>query len=203
MFVVDYDSAEEPDISANGWAIACPYSSNARSMHKKPSDFKLAGKSFVADVKAQSNLCAHPYNLDLHGLTSGKDVHVGKKLLPVFSLSKTSLHADVLAVAVEQRSKKRPVKPWAERTSDKLLWRGSNTGAHYAKNTPWQQSHRIRAVNVTRHDVEGTVDVLPPASYPNGDAQLAEALSRLPATELNSKMFDVAFTGSPIRKSIE
>lgn len=200
IFATDYDSAEEPDISANGWAMACPYSSNARNMHKRLSDIKVTGKSFIADVKAQSDLCAHPYNLDLHGLTAGKDVHVPRKLLPVFSLSKTSLHADILAVAVEQRSKEHPVTPWAERKSDKLLWRGSNTGTHYAKNTPWQQSHRIRAVNLTRHNAAGTVNVLPSTSDFDEKTLLAEAVSSLSAGEFNSKIFDVSFTGSAIRK---
>jgi hypothetical protein len=181
--------------------MACPYTSNARNMHKARSEFKPAGKTFIGDVKAQSDLCSHPYNLDLHGFTSGKEIHVDGNLKPVFSLSKTSLHADILAVPTEQWFEDLPVIPWAERTSEKLLWRGSNTGIHYSKDTPWQQSQRIRAVNLTRPNAAGTVDILPPAMYPNKKAQLSEAVSHVPAAELNSKMFDVSFAGSPIRKS--
>lgn len=99
-------------------------------------------------------------------------VDVGGFVKPVFSLSKTTLHSDILAVPVEQWVEDLPVVPWAERTSDKLLWRGSNTGMHYAKHTPWQNSHRIRAINLTRPDAEGFVDVLPPAFHRHGKKQL-------------------------------
>lgn len=169
-------------------------------MHKNPDDFRPAGKNFVSDLKAQSDLCAHPYNLALHGVTSGREVHIDGKLKPVFSLSKTSLHADILAVPVEQWREDLPVLPWPERTSDKLLWRGSNTGIHYAQDTPWRNSHRVRAINLTRPDATGSIDLLPPALYPNKKEQLSQAVSRVPAAELNQKMFDVAFTGSPMRR---
>ena len=180
--------------------MACPYTSNARNMQKNHEDFKPTGKNFVADLKAQSDLCTHPYNLALHGVTQGREVHVDGQLKPVFSLSKTSLHADILAVPVEQWLEDLPVVPWAERTSDKLLWRGSNTGTHYAADRPWRNSHRVRAINLTRPDAPGSVDLLPPALYPNKKAQLSQAVSRIPAAELNKKIFDIAFAGSPIRR---
>jgi hypothetical protein len=202
---VDYD----PDAyagqheTAEGWANACPYTSNARTGDRQ-ARLKSSGKHFVADVKAQSDLCLHPYNIPLHGVTSGKRPLFGGFVQPVFSLSKTTLHSDILAVPVEQWVEDLPVVPWADRTSDKLLWRGSNTGMHYARDTPWQSSHRIRAINMTRPDAEGFVDVLPPAlpaSQRNERKQLlGDAVQHLSMADTNKNMFDVAFAGPPIRE---
>jgi hypothetical protein len=182
--------------------MACPYTSNARNPHKKDSESKPGGKTFISGISSQTDLCAHPYNLALHGFTSGKEIHVDGHLKPVFSLSKTALHADILAVPTEQWVESLPGIPWAERTSNKLLWRGSNTGIFYSKDTPWQQSQRIRAVNITSHSAAGIVDVLFPASYSSKKAQLSQAVFPIPSADINSKVFDVSFAGSPIRKII-
>jgi hypothetical protein len=162
-------------------------------------DAKPFGKSFVSDVSAQFDLCKHPYNIPLHGVTAGKTPYVDGYIKPIFSLSKTSLHADILAVPVEQWIEDRPVVPWDKRTSNKLLWRGSNTGTHYAKNGDWQKSQRIRAVNLTRPDAEGSVSVLPPAFYPQKKQPLKEAATYRSLQDMNERMFDVSFAGYPIR----
>jgi hypothetical protein len=197
---IDYEPDGAEVETARGWANACSHASNARTSDRN-ARLKPPGKHFVSDMRAQSDLCQHPYNIPLHGVTAGKKVQVSGLVKPVFSLSKTTLHSDILAVPVEQWVEDLPVVPWAERTSDKVLWRGSNTGMHYAKDTPWQKSHRIRAINLTRPDAEGFVDVLPPAFHPHEKTQLLqEAVAHLPMADLNKKMFDVAFAGSPIRE---
>lgn len=197
---IDYEPDAGETETTLGWANSCPYTSNARTANRQ-ARIKSPGKHLVADVRAQSDLCQHPYNIPLHGVTSGKRVRVGGYVKPVFSLSKTTLHSDILAVPVEQWVEDLAVVPWAERTSDKLLWRGSNTGMHYAKDTPWRTSHRIRAINITRPDAEGFVDVLPPASQRHDNSELlGESVAHLALADLNKKMFDVAFTGPPIRE---
>ncbi|KAJ9105552.1 hypothetical protein QFC19_003534 [Naganishia cerealis] len=194
-----YDTdSEELDTSEKGWSVACAYTSNARKPALRDLNSKPYGKSFVSDVSAQFDLCKHPYNIDLHGVTAGEEPHVSGYVKPIFSLSKTSLHADILAVPVEQWVEDLPVMPWDKRTSNKLLWRGSNTGTYYAKDEPWMKSQRIRAVNLTRPDVEGYVNVLPPAFYAEKKKPLREAVSYQVLGDLNEKMFDVSFAGSPI-----
>jgi hypothetical protein len=43
--------------------MACPYTSNARNPHKKDSESKPGGKTFISGISSQTDLCAHPYNL--------------------------------------------------------------------------------------------------------------------------------------------
>ncbi|KAJ9096751.1 hypothetical protein QFC21_005021 [Naganishia friedmannii] len=195
--------AEELDTSEHGWDVACPYTSNTRNPALHDPDAKPLGKSFVSDVSAQFDLCKHPYNIPLHGVTAGKQPFVDGYVKPIFSLSKTSLHADILAVPVEQWIEDLPVVPWDKRTSDKLLWRGSNTGTHYAKDKSWHNSQRVRAVNLTRPDAEGLVSVLPPAFHPLKKQPLKEAASYQPLQDINKRMFDVSFAGYPIQCNIE
>lgn len=202
MARIDYEPpAKDETDNLSGWHAACPYASNARNTKDRVAGLKPAGKHFVSDVTLLSDLCRHPYNAALHGITLGQDIAVGGYVNPVFSLSKTALHSDILAVPVEQWVEDLPVVPWAERTSDRLMWRGSNTGMQYTNDTHWQHSHRIRAINLTRPDATGFVDVLPPPFYPEKQRQLGEAVSRVAMADLNKKIFDVGFAGSPIRKS--
>ncbi|KAJ9114776.1 hypothetical protein QFC22_005652 [Naganishia vaughanmartiniae] len=187
------------DTSRHGWYNACPYASNVRKSAPYNPDAKPFGKSFVSDVSAQYDLCKHPYNIPLHGFTAGKEPYVDGYIKPIFSLSKTSLHADILAVPVEQWIKDLPVVPWNKRTSNKLLWRGSNTGTEYTKAINWQNSQRIRAVNLTRPDAEGFANVLPPAFHPQKKQPLEEVASSQSLQDMNKRMFDVSFAGYPIR----
>jgi hypothetical protein len=201
LLPIDYDPyAEELDTSEHGWNVACPYTSNARNPALHDPEAKPFGKSFVSDVFAQFDLCKHPYNIPLHGVTAGKEPYVDGYVKPIFSLSKTSLHADILTVPVEQWIDDLPVVPWDKRTSNKLLWRGSNTGTQYKNNGSWQKSQRIRAINLTRPDAHGSIDVLPPAFYPEKKKPLREATSHLSLQDVNQRMFDVSFAGHPIRK---
>ncbi|KAJ9095684.1 hypothetical protein QFC21_005556 [Naganishia friedmannii] len=193
------DSARELNPEDQGWRLACPYSSNARNLRNPKAALKPNGKHFVEDMSSQMNLCAHPYNLPIHGLTGRGTKHVDERLLPLFSFSKTALNADILIVPTEQWTDKVPVVPWNERTNNKLLWRGSNTGTHYSKTIPWRKSQRIRFVNETRPDSEAPIEYLsPPYHLPQEDT-LAEAMILADKEDVNEKFFDIAFVGSPIQ----
>lgn len=69
------------------------------------------------------NLCDHPENVALHGVTSGKEPRV-QDLVPVFALSKTKLHSDILGVPVEQWSDLHETQmiEWNDKEHDSLLW---------------------------------------------------------------------------------
>lgn len=55
-----------------------------------------AKKSFVASHDAMLNLCDHPHLVRLHGALNGLHPVPSPQLLPIFSLSKTNLHSDIM-----------------------------------------------------------------------------------------------------------
>ncbi|KAJ9111349.1 hypothetical protein QFC19_001117 [Naganishia cerealis] len=193
------DNAREINPGEKGWHLACPYSSNARNMRNPQAGMKPDGKHLVADMSSQMDLCTHPYNIPLNGITGRGDKHMDDRLLPIFSLSKTSLNADILIVPTEQWTNSVPLVPWNERKHSKLLWRGSNTGTHYSKSIPWRNSQRIRFVNETRPNAEGAIEYLPPPYHLQQQDSLGAAIIHADKAELNEKFFDVAFVGSPIQ----
>ncbi|KAG7570939.1 hypothetical protein FFLO_01137 [Filobasidium floriforme] len=166
-----YRTVEELDTTVRGWEAACPYGSPARRL--TPSNRGAAGlalgKTFVQDPSvSQFDICNHPEYMDLHGALNGRRPHVQQTLLPTFSLSKTALHTDVLGVPMEQWMESLPTIPWERRTQDKLLWRGSNTGAYYSDEIDWRKTHRVRLVELASGGDE-MVDVIPPPRWGKGD----------------------------------
>ncbi|KAJ9114711.1 hypothetical protein QFC22_005587 [Naganishia vaughanmartiniae] len=193
------DGARELNPGEKGWHVACSYSSNARNLRSVKAGLKPDGMHFVEDMSSQMDLCAHPYNIPINGITGRGEKYVDDRLLPLSSLSKTALNADILIVPTEQWTDKVPVVPWNERTNNKLLWRGSNTGTHYSKAIPWRNSQRIRFVNETRPNAEGAVEYLPPPYHLLQQQTLSEAMIHNNKADLNENFFDIAFVGSPIQ----
>lgn len=224
-----YRTVEELDTTVRGWEAACPYGSPARRL--TPSNRGAAGlalgKTFVQDPSvSQFDICNHPEYMDLHGALNGRRPHVQQTLLPTFSLSKTALHTDVLGVPMEQWMENLPTIPWERRTQDKLLWRGSNTGAYYSDEIDWRKTHRVRLVELASGGDE-MVDVIPPPRWGKGDDDddqerdgdeededddpmvtankskktIQEAMRVLTKNAVERKMLDIAFAGDePIRE---
>jgi hypothetical protein len=156
---------------------------------------------------------------------NGRRPHVQQTLLPTFSLSKTALHTDVLGVPMEQWMENLPTIPWERRTQDKLLWRGSNTGAYYSDEIDWRKTHRVRLVELASGGDE-MVDVIPPPRWGKGDDDqerdgdeededddpmmvtankskktIREAMRVLTKNAVERKMLDIAFAGDePLRE---
>jgi hypothetical protein len=200
-----YQEDEELDTTVRGWEAACPYSAPARTFNRYSALMEkrnpLEGKSFIADHASQFDLCNAPQSLALHGMLSGRRPHVQEKLLPVFSLSRTSLNTDILGVPTEQWVESMPSIPWEERTRDRLMWRGSNTGAYYSTETPWRQSHRARLVKMADHEKPSKGDVaILPAPRADGAATLEEGAKKVAKVDVNRKMLDIAFAGAPLRQ---
>lgn len=65
-------------------------------------------KTFIADHVNNMDLCVHPDIINLHGATSGTKPMPQPELLPIFSLSRTALHSDVLVIPTEQVRHLRP-----------------------------------------------------------------------------------------------
>ena len=200
--LADYDPSEELDVSVRGWAAGCPPRSALRQVKMGGSIVHRPAKSFVADISANTDLCSHPHLVDIHGITAGKAPNVAGRLEAMFSLSKTSLHTDVLAVPVEQWVETLPSIEWSERNNTKLLWRGSNTGVYHSSATPWRESHRTRLVHDTNKYADGEIDVLStPGMIHEGDAvpSMRESMQHLHKGTANARLFDISFAGRPIQ----
>lgn len=194
----EYYEDEEIDTSVRGWTSACPPDSPARHFNRFVTPANK-GKQFIANHAVSFDLCHNPQHLALHGVTAGRQPNVDGELKAMFSLSKTSLHSDVLAVPVEQWVEDLPTIPWSERKDSRLLWRGANTGIYHSKKTHWRDSHRTRVVKKTSPTATGQLEVLPAPLSGRSGATLEDKMITAPARKLNSKMFDVAFAGEPIQ----
>jgi hypothetical protein len=195
---VDLDEEEELDISLRGWATACPASARIR---EGPNIDPTTSHSFISSHRDAQNICDHPDLIPIHGLLAGKDPHHGP-LIPLFCLSKTNLHADILGVPTEQWSGNVPYVSWEDKVDDRLLWRGSNTGGVFSASTPWRSSHRIRLIELGM-DLQGAKEMLPLPKNANGRgslAPLAEGMWEMDKERGNTKYTDMHFTGSPLRQ---
>jgi hypothetical protein len=159
------------------------------------------------------DICNNPALVPLHGVLAGKNP-VTQPLTPVFSLSKTNLHADILGVPTEQWvdiDQMGEVPTWAQRGHDKLLWRGSNTGAYYDTSVNWRTSHRARLLRLADPDIEmdlegefgaqegGSLSMLPAPRLMRGQ-KIGRSVENVHWGEANRHYMDLAFTGEPIRK---
>lgn len=191
-----YDPSDEVDISIRGWAAGCPPGSPARHYNRYVTSPKK--KIFIANHAVQFDLCNNPHLFSEHGVTSGRLPRVDGELKAIFSLSKTTLHSDVLAVPIEQWHDSLPVVPWGERKSNKLIWRGANTGIFHSRKTHWRNTHRTRLVKMTGKAGQGQLEILPAPLTPGYDT-LESGMIKGDAGSINKQLFDVAFVGVPIQ----
>ena len=108
--------------------------------------------------------------IETHGRDSHPRPHT--QLLPLFSLAKTAINSDILITPLDQffdRPGKDPA--WEEKTSSKLVWRGSSTGiSMMTQDLPWRNAHRIRLHNfANNHSLEPISFLAPHLS--NADTQ--------------------------------
>jgi hypothetical protein len=83
---------------------------------------------------------------------------------------------------------------WSEKTTPKLFWRGSLTGAFHNDYTPWRQSQRERLIYLATAQT-GFKDVL--IETQGGDIEMKKILIK----EMNKKWLDVAPTGGAVQVS--
>ena len=193
-----YDPSIEMDTSMHGWAAACPPRSPLRS--KTASPRTAEGKSFIVSHTATMDLCQHPSVLPLHGTTAGIDPYPQGDLMPIFSLSKTKFHADILGIPVEQwgEEKSADIVQWETKTDKRLLWRGRNTGGYFSTQTQWRNSHRARLARMVAFDLESEVEVLPSPGAAEGET-LGNATIEERMGKLNQLMFDIGLAYDPVQ----
>lgn len=219
-----FDTRAEWDFSYRGWQAGCSSSSplgevsnQGRYKRGKPQDPRtfrparfttaLESKSFIKDHRATMDPCLHPDLIPIHSAFASKSPVVGP-LIPVFSLSKTTMHADILGVPTEQVEVNGELIPWEQRTQDALLWRGRTTGPWHKRKNDWRSTQRTRLVKMSngrgwtrthKDEADSVVHMLPPSSVV-GRSTLDQSAVAEEWEKVNSHYMDVAFTGSVIRK---
>ncbi|KDQ16303.1 glycosyltransferase family 90 protein [Botryobasidium botryosum FD-172 SS1] len=203
----DYiDSNLLPDMEHIGWASACAFPSPLRRdpippVPSLPSLHAARPKTFIYDHALSMNPCHHPDLVHLIGFLSshGKGPAPHSKMAPSFAMCSTHLHSDIRTAVPEQFTEDVGEDPaWADKTEDKLVWRGTTTGILVAEDFPWEMSQRFRLVALG-HQRAGTYDVLRPAE---NDTVAVGNPKGVRVGPMNDLFVDVAFTGKPVQCDI-
>lgn len=181
------------DSDLSNFARACASNSPLRRAERGEFTPDYAGtttRSFIWDHSRAADLCQHPEARKLHGHTMQQGVPLSP-LVPLFTFAKTRMHADILATPLEQYAESYPeYEPeWDHKSQNKLLWRGSTTGAEYNRHTPWKMSQRAR-LHLMSQDKEGDRSVI-------WSQRGAVRESNMSISDLNHLYMDTSFSGSP------
>ena len=112
-------------------------------------------------------------------------------IVPLFTWAKTPLNNDILVTPLEQYDDdyKEYDPPFAEKTIDKLLWRGSTTGTEFRVGYDWEKSQRSR-LHFMSLETEGTTELM----WSNhGKLEMMNASKKA----VNEKYLDTRYSGSP------
>lgn len=128
-----------------GFNLACPEDSRIRSFYNGLEYGALpSGPSYIQDHRQAMDLCQNPEWQYMHGFTAWQGPRP-KKLEPLFSFSKTSMHNDLLCVPLEQFDNTPTKDPvWEDKKFSKIIWRGSMTGVWFDRVSWWRNSQRTR-----------------------------------------------------------
>lgn len=153
--------------------------------------------------------CLHPWELLLEGqfLVHADGPGHSRRPVPQFSFSPTALHYDLNLIPMGGFGYEHEDLPWAEKTDERLLWRGTNTGMRHEKGRRWEQSQRPRLVQLGRNTT-GTVEILSPEDpryagrfggrlYGPGKNEGNLVIQIWPKSQVVSQMLDIAYVGTP------
>jgi hypothetical protein len=217
-----FDARAESDFTYRGWQAGCSsvsplgvLANRGKTKRGRPHDPKffrpaafttaLDKKTFIKDHRIAMDPCEHPELVPLHSVFASKSPTVGP-LMPIFSLSKTTMHADILGVPTEQVETNGELIPWEQRNQDTLLWRGRTTGPWHKRKFDWRNTQRTRLVKMSNGNgngksaTESSLRMLPPRSDV-GRSTLEQEANAEDWERVNAHYMDVAFTGEPIRES--
>ncbi|KAH8928107.1 glycosyltransferase family 90 protein [Atractiella rhizophila] len=181
---------KDDDVSQWGFNLACPPSSRLRRAYDglESGDVLPRGQSFVSDQVKAMDLCQNPEWQMLHGFTSWKGPRPALSR-PLFTMSKMSLHSDILVPPLEQyRDLARTDTAWEEKTRNTtFVWRGSTTGVWFNRDTRWRSSQRMRLYWMK-------TDPNPrPVTFLSSDGSTRR--ENVPTKELMERYADFAFSG--------
>lgn len=119
-------------------------------------------------------------------------------MVPEFSYCTTTLHHNIRIPVpyswVPDILPRDDDPEFDEKSDERLLWRGRNTGIFHGTTTRWRTSHRNFMVQYV-NDIDGTVDVLMPSVRQDERVGAPRTLRK---KSVNPTFFDVAFTMKPI-----
>ncbi|KAJ3575469.1 hypothetical protein NP233_g1084 [Leucocoprinus birnbaumii] len=194
-----------PKVTTTGWISACPPNSLARripiNLDKPPPP--SSKKTFIYDHKKTMDPCINPDLFYHHGqfLSHNNGPGPQTEMIPEFSYCSTTLHHNIRIPVpygwVSDVNPRVEDPEFNDKSDERLLWRGSNTGIFHATHTRWQNAHRDFLVRYA-NEYEGTVDVLMPNVKEN---ERVGAPRKLKKSSINSALFDIAFTKEPINCS--
>ncbi|GAA6061952.1 hypothetical protein JCM10212_001994 [Sporobolomyces blumeae] len=186
------------------WDSLCAPNSTARRIAQalpvdKPVENPTLRSVVAVDHVKAMDICEHPEIRDLNGVTSwsGPRPYL---LYPLFSFSKTSVHADLLVPSISNDFYADVGRDptWEGKRHNKVLWRGETNGAWFGKGSGWKNSQRARLVALANaQEGETTVHFAARAS----DDSLRR--STAPTAAVNGFYLDVAFSGRPQQCSID
>ncbi|ODO05251.1 hypothetical protein L198_01942 [Cryptococcus wingfieldii CBS 7118] len=144
-------SYEDPNRTpAWGWFKACPLDSpaNIRPGAENATE-DILPKSFIHDHLPTMDFCEYPELKRLHGAMSYDYVNRSPSVLkPILVLSKFPFDASFQTTPMEGYANITAddlpyLGTWADKTDNRLFWRGSTTGG-YGTQRDWKESHRMR-----------------------------------------------------------
>ncbi|KAJ9104003.1 hypothetical protein QFC21_002466 [Naganishia friedmannii] len=204
------ETVERQQNSARGWPFVCdPESPLARQSKDRVLNDEVAHmdsigkkKSFIENHVATFDYCQNPSLMKLHG-TMIVDERWASVMTPIISyckeevlsatrtLFKTLHNTDVMGVALDNVNHTVPEMKWEDKTINKVIWRGSFTGAFHSTRWDWQNSQRERIVNLANQK-EGSVEVL---------VHVGKRIQRMayPVEVLNELFLDIAPVGGAVQ----
>ncbi|CDZ98464.1 Endoplasmic reticulum protein EP58, contains filamin rod domain and KDEL motif [Phaffia rhodozyma] len=193
-----FDDKTLVETHQDDWSVMCgPMTNiNTAGFSKKIS----SAKSFIYSHSIAMDICTHPSLTLLHGAFISGNPNTQPKAIPIFSLSKTPAHADILGIPTdywESTSEDPLLEPWSAKTDARLVWRGKNTGGQHSNAIDWKSMHRLRLPGMAKHDDPTMVNVMSSpkmSSYMGADLKLKDSMKRVKAGPMNKRMTDIALS---------
>lgn len=156
--------------------------------------------SFITDTYSTSDFCQHPLNEHLHSFTNNYGIGPWPSdLWPLFSHSKAPIYGDILVCPLSQYGRSNGYDPeWEDKSQNKILWRGSVTGARHSRGVLWRGSQRER-LNLLTNSASDTILKTVYTTSLTDNTTLTSFTA--PLSSLNPRYFDISFVGGPFQCS--
>jgi hypothetical protein len=205
FFTSDVDITKLPRVKHLGFTSACGPGTPGRpveypiNQHDRPPP--RTKKTFIHDHRLSMDPCRHPHIFYHHAQYVAHDLGPAPQstMVPQFSYCSTPLYHDIQPPTfiswTEDVLPRENDLEWQDKTDERLLWRGSNTGINHNDNTRWRHAQRMHLVSWAS-DLSGTSNILIPRS--DTDSGSAGNGTEVKRALINPAMMDIAFSGKPV-----